>query len=72
MANTLMFDASVECIGSCPPAQFEIYQFQQFQVLKSLKKCGVVLIFVPRWDRPNTPNATWDKISYCLINEDLC
>ena len=24
------------------------------------------------WNQPNVPIATWDRISYCLINKDLC
>ena len=23
-------------------------------------------------DHPNAPSTTWDKISYCLMNKDLC
>ena len=25
-----------------------------------------------RWDHPNASSAKWNKISYCLINKDLC
>ena len=45
----------------------------------SVKLCHINLLLRPAPSLttavsadPNTTSATWDKISYCMINKDLC
>ena len=51
-----------------------ILRWYEWDLLVFCKQTPLQLaaIGIFRWDHPKAPRATLNKISYCLINNDLC